>query len=367
MRILFIGDIKRIRLSRWVKYLVTRGYEIEALSIKPATIPGVKIYYSRLDEHAAWWKRWIQQWLFFIKEQLIIRTGHYDIIHVQYLRSDISSWGATFHPRTIISVWGGDIEPGAALSTDSSWRWRRRALRRAAAITTVHRHLEEIIRKNAPEIKRVEIIPFGADVERFGRLRHLGAGTGSVRFCLIRPLEPQFGTELLIQAFARVVQRHSNISLMLIGEGNEKFGLHISKLIRELGLYRCVYIKGWVTEAEMNAILEESDVFVDLTLGDALGVMILEGLAAGLPVIAYRTGGVPDVVIEEITGYTIPPDDEKALVDALERMIVNPRQREYMSRNAREMAARLYSFNMHAERMEGLYQELLKKEKAWVK
>jgi len=367
MKILFIGDVTRVRLLRWVEYLASRNYQVEALSIKPTKIPGLKIHFAALDETAVWWKRFLQQVWFFIKEQYILRTGQYDIVHVQYLRSDISSWGACFHPRTIISAWGGDIEPAVAPNKVSARRWRSLALKRAAAVTTVHRHLEEIVRQTAPSVKRVEIIPFGADVERFGKLRRLGSGNNSVRFCSIRPLEPQFGAEILLRALARVVKSHSNVSLVLIGERDEEFVLRITKLIRELGLYRCVYIKGWVTESELNAVLEESDVLVDLTQGDALGVMVLEGLAAGLPVIAYHIGGVPDVVIEEITGYTVPPDDENALAGALERMIVNPRQRELMSHNAREMAARLYSFNMHAERMEALYQELLKKENNWLR
>jgi glycosyltransferase involved in cell wall biosynthesis len=361
MRILFIGDISNIHVIRWVRYMVGRGYEVVILSTRRGEVPGARvIHLDPGDKPGRRWIKILRHLWFIINEWLIIKFGRFDIVNVHFLRADMIGWIATLHPRTVITVYGSDMRPVAEGGDPRRLGWKRSALCRAAAITAVNPFLEDKVRAMAPDVKKTEIIPFGVDLSRFNRRGWKPGGTDQIRFCLVKlALDGVYGPDIAIQAMARVVRQYPAATLTLVGDGDEKYVLELRALVNRLNLQSAVNFIRRVEHEKLARIFEQNDVVLQPSRWESFGVVILEAAAVGLPAIASRVGGVPDLIIEGVTGLTFPPEDVEALAEAMIKLTADPALRNQMGRNAHDLARKLYSFDMHAGRMEELYAQLL--------
>jgi glycosyltransferase involved in cell wall biosynthesis len=102
-----------------------------------------------------------------------------------------------------------------------------------------------------------------------------------------------------------------------------------------------------------------ADVFVMPSLQESFGQTVIESMACGTPVVAFATGGVPDMVRPEQTGWLAPTGDTAALRDAIVAALSDPAARAMMSQTCRDTAVREYALDVQARRYEGLYQTLL--------
>ena len=102
-----------------------------------------------------------------------------------------------------------------------------------------------------------------------------------------------------------------------------------------------------------------ADVFVMPSLQESFGQTAIESMACGTPVVAFATGGVPDMVRPGQTGWLAPTGDTNALRDAIAAALTDPAARHAMSQNCRNTAVREYALDVQAHRYEGLYQTLL--------
>ncbi|MEO5333713.1 MAG: TIGR03088 family PEP-CTERM/XrtA system glycosyltransferase [Magnetococcus sp. YQC-5] len=119
----------------------------------------------------------------------------------------------------------------------------------------------------------------------------------------------------LVQAFARLCQLHpqQEFRLVMVGDGPHRPA--VETLIDHLGLSGLVWITGW--REDVPDLLLGFDLFVLSSLAEGTPLSILEAMAAGLPVVATRVGGVPDLVIEGQTGQLVPPEDPDSLALAM--------------------------------------------------
>jgi glycosyltransferase involved in cell wall biosynthesis len=106
---------------------------------------------------------------------------------------------------------------------------------------------------------------------------------------------------------------------------------------------------------DVPALLALADAFVLPSRSEAFPNGAIEAMAAGLPVIASRVGGLLDLIDEGRTGLLVPPDNPSALADALESLIVSPARAEMLGAAAREEVTRLYSFDRMVREFEDLY------------
>ena len=94
--------------------------------------------------------------------------------------------------------------------------------------------------------------------------------------------------------------------------------------------------------------------------------VIAEAMAAGVPVVATRVGGIHELIAHERTGMLVPNDDDVALADTLEHCFEHPEVREILARNARRFAVAHFSLSAVRDRYENLYRECLEKKKACI-
>lgn len=160
--------------------------------------------------------------------------------------------------------------------------------------------------------KNIEVIPNGVDLERFKNLERK-PHQGFVVITVAR-LEKVKGIEYLIGAFARL-SLLGRLSLVIIGDGSERKNLE--KLTEKLGLKDRVEFLGEIHNRKILEPLSKADCFVLPSLKEGFGIVILEAMAAGVPVIASKVGGIMDIIEDGKTGLLVEPGNSEDIAKAI--------------------------------------------------
>jgi glycosyltransferase involved in cell wall biosynthesis len=164
---------------------------------------------------------------------------------------------------------------------------------------------------------------------------------------------------LLISAHARAVARlGAPAPLVLVGgHPGEWEGEHPLATARRIGS-RQVFLAGWRPHEELPQALNAADALVLPSVAEAFGLVLVEAMACGLPVIACQAHGPAEIVADGRTGWLIRPDDEEALVEALVSAARGQEERRARGRRA-QAESRQYDWAEIARRFASLYEELL--------
>lgn len=146
-------------------------------------------------------------------------------------------------------------------------------------------------------------------------------------------LDVSKGQEEAIRALALLVRRIPEIAMEFLGDGPQK-NAYLG-LARELGVAdRCVF-RGAVPPQEVHRAMRSGAVTLVPSRSEAFGLVNIESMASGTPVIASRTGGVSEIVRHADDGLLVPPGNAEAIAQALTRLLLNPSLRERMGAQAR--------------------------------
>lgn len=204
----------------------------------------------------------------------------------------------------------------------------------------------------------VVTIPTGIDLERFNpdKTPHTfrqGAGFGQDDLIVgtVAILRRKKGHHLLLDAIPLVLKELPRVNFVFAGDGPQRE--NIEGKIKELGIEKSVTLLG--LRADVECVLKGIDLFVLPTLQEALGTSILEASAMGRAVISTRVGGVPEVVVEGVTGQLVEPEDSGALADAIIKLLKDGALRRSMGEEGRRMVTKEFSTERMVERMHGLY------------
>lgn len=360
LKLLYISDLSSVHTSRWIRYMADKGHKVTILSTRSGKLDGVKVIYRDCGDLPGprWLKRIRHLW-FVLNEWLLIKLARYDIVHIHFLRADLSGLVATRHPCCIISVWGSDVRPVSEGGDPRRQAVKRLALERSAKITVTNPFLEDKVRQLAPKSKNIEVIPFGVDLTTFNPTRWTPVSPDIIRFCFVKSkLIPLYGPDIVIKAMELVVKNFPGAYLAMLGAAEEDYFSELNRLIKHCRLEKHIQFIGRIDNKKMISIYEKCDVLIQCSRWESFGVVILEAAAVGVPAIATRVGGTNDLVLHGITGLTVLSDDHAALASAMLKLAKDVELRSRLGQNARVLATELYNFDMHAERMEEIYYEM---------
>ena len=159
----------------------------------------------------------------------------------------------------------------------------------------------------------------------------------------------------LLRAFALVHARLPQATLAILGSG--PLEAEIRALAAELGLQGAVVLPG---RTEIRDWLERADVFAHSSRWEGFGIVLLEAMLAGLPVVATRVSAVPEVVVDDETGLLVEPGDHAGLAAHLEALLIDPERAAALGEAGRKRALREFSVGRMAERTLALYHEVLR-------
>ncbi|HQZ16742.1 MAG TPA: glycosyltransferase family 4 protein [Vicinamibacteria bacterium] len=217
---------------------------------------------------------------------------------------------------------------------------------------------------------KVHRIPHGIDMseyapastdEKASRRSALGLSADRVLITYTGRLIEGKGLETLFGAMRRL-EALDTWHLVLVGSGSGQVISIEEKLRKEADAGA---LRGRVTFTgrveNVAAYLQASDIFAFPTLDEALGMSAVEAQACGLPAVASRTGGVPDIVEDGVTGILVPPGEASALADALRSLLSDPERRSKFAKAARARAMERFAFDTMVTRYAQLFRSLARR------
>jgi glycosyltransferase involved in cell wall biosynthesis len=161
------------------------------------------------------------------------------------------------------------------------------------------------------------------------------------------------GVETLVQAAARC--RTPGMQLLLVGDGPER--RHLERLARRIGVAGRVHVTGFVAHELVPDVLASADLLVLPSVYEELGTVLAEALHAGIPVVASRVGGIPEIVADAVTGLLVEPGDPDALARAIDTVLGDGALAARLSANAAQRAVD-YDLDRVGAEVEQLYWQL---------
>lgn len=223
-------------------------------------------------------------------------------------------------------------------------------------IVTVSASLQKTIKDIYPPCSsKLSVIPNMTDTGFFTPAIQQSRKTTSFTFLCIAHLEPLKGIDMLMHAFSLLQQRlKQETRLIIAGGGPERKRLH--RLKKSLNLENKVEFTGPLQKKEILQHMQLADAFVLPSHHEAFGIVLIEAMACGLPLIATRSGG-PDHIVSEKTGLLCTPGDAQSLCLAMQKMCMQ--YHLYDKEMIRALCVSKYSLEAVSARYAELYTKLL--------
>ncbi|HET6348461.1 MAG TPA: glycosyltransferase family 4 protein [Candidatus Krumholzibacteria bacterium] len=247
--------------------------------------------------------------------------------------------------------------------------WKRAAVKRAAyrfldvAVTMTHANARYLVERQGVPAPRVRVVANGIR-EDYGVARAtgveqrwaLGIRDSRVVIVYVGHILPHKGLRRLIDAMARARTREQ-LHLLVVGSGPDEAASR--QLAADRGLSAQVSFLGWCDAARTETVLAAGDVLALPSEIEGLPYVLLEAMASGLPVIAGRVYGVPEVVGDGVTGLLVDPGNVDEIAVALDTLAADPELRARMGSQGRQRFERDFTLAHQARAMEAIYRSLL--------
>lgn len=162
----------------------------------------------------------------------------------------------------------------------------------------------------------------------------------------------RLSAEKEIDRIKPVLEAIPNAHLALVGDGPHRQALE--KHFADTPTHFVGYLQG----KELGAAFASADAFVFPSRTETLGLVLLEAMAAGCPVVAARSGGIPDIVEDGVNGYLFDPADEQGAIAATQRLLANADEREALRHHARQEAEK-WSWAAATQQLKGYYKDII--------
>lgn len=229
--------------------------------------------------------------------------------------------------------------------------------RLADRVLTVSEDVRRYLVSEGVPAEQVVAVPTGINLKRFDPDRtdfsdmraRFGIAKDAFVVGVVAVLRKAKGHRFLIQAVDRLVREFPAMRLLIVGDGPQE--RHIRGLIADFGLESSVIMAG--NQDDVPSVLKALDVFALPALEEALGTALIEAIAMGVPVIASKVGGIPEVLGD--AGLLCPSEDVDALVGCLRTLLTTPSLLAQMRERGVRRARELYDEEFMVRRTEELY------------
>lgn len=171
-------------------------------------------------------------------------------------------------------------------------------------------------------------------------------------------LETVKGNRYFIASLPEIIKIFPALKVFIIGDGSERGKLENN--VKKIGLLGNAVFMG--QRKNIRDIVSIFDIFVLPSLNEGMGKCLLEAQALGVPIVATKVGGIPEVVKDGITGILVPPRNPKAMAEAIINLLKDKCLRENMSKEAKKWIDNRFSAEAMVNRISNLYEELTRSE-----
>lgn len=223
-----------------------------------------------------------------------------------------------------------------------------------------------LIKTPITESEKVITILNGIDLNRFNfdidinkKREELNLFSSNLLICTVASLLPHKGIKYLLYAIYEVKKKIPNINLLIVGCGPQQ--RELEEIVEKLKIKKDVRFLG--VREDVLKILKIIDVFVLPSQAEPFGLVILEAMALGKPVIGTKVGGIPEIISDQKTGILVPPGDSKALAKTIIELLTNDQKAKHMGEAGRRRVEKYFTSQAMVEKTENLYKKLLQGQK----
>lgn len=209
------------------------------------------------------------------------------------------------------------------------------------------------------------VMPLGINLTTFQSLPTRGAFrqqhphlTDKTLLLFLSRLHEKKGLDLLLPAFARLRQHCPDVALVLAGSGTPVYEAELHAQVQTLGIAQDVVFTGFVADAAKQAVLADCDLFVLPSYSENFGIVVVEAMASGLPIIISDQIGLADEIAQAEAGVIVPCQ-MVPLVTAMQRLVEHPEQRRALAARAHQLAQQRYSLEASTQALRALYEHII--------
>jgi glycosyltransferase involved in cell wall biosynthesis len=249
------------------------------------------------------------------------------------------------------------------------YRANRWALSRAAAVLANSGAMKrDFVEALGTVMERIRVVPNGIDPQRFRPgpsavlRRELGLGSDAVLAGIVSRLAPDKGQETFIRAAARIATVNPRAVFVIVGDDaifsdNAAYVPMLRRRIEALGLAGRVHFTGY--RENMPEVYAGLDVVVNAARREAFGMVVVEPMACGVPVIGTRAGGIPEIIQNGRNGFLFEPEDAAGLAIHLQALMGDAGLRRSVGAEARRRVLERYTIAAQARAVEAVYREIV--------
>ena len=306
----------------------------------------------------------------------LLREGNHDLVHTHLIHADLYG--------TLVAKLAGVPIIVSTKHNDNAFRRHpfyafldRLAAKFADKIIVISDHLKRFfveIEKLDP--RKMTRIYYGLDAAwvegRSSKIakpisvqEELGIPPDTPLAGIIARLNPQKGHTYLLTAFAKVIEALPEARLLIVGDGNLRRDLE--RQARELQITRRVTFTGW--RDDIPHIMADLNFLLLPSLWEGFGLVLLEAMMMGKPIVASKVSAIPEIVVDGVTGLLVPPRDPEALAGAIIALLQDRERGEAMGQAGRARVEKHFSVERMVQQTEALYEELVREKVGleWVK
>ena len=346
----WLGGIE-IATYHLAKQLAKRGHEIHIIVLHDKKMAKESkengFYVHRIAFKKILFFGIVLSWL---KALINLRKIDPDVIHVQSIGVGVPAYLAKLFMRKPYVVWGHGFD------VYFPWRFKKIIAKIVIKNADVVIALSENMRDKIKEIYRrdIKIIPNGIDMELFrDESEHSIHNNDKKLILFVGSLRPVKGVIYLIEAMNIIRQDIPEVRLLIVGDGEDKKKL--TEFVEKSDLKKYVHFAGKIENEKIPAYMAKSDVFVLPSLSEGFGIVVIEAMASGLPIIATNVGGLPDIIKDGENGFLIQPKRPEEIAKKINIIFKNDKLREKIRKNNKEKSKK-YSWNIIAKDLEDIYQ-----------
>ena len=298
----------------------------------------------------------ISPWLGPHVKRLLARE-RFDIIHLhEPLVSSLTLLVLRYSRAVNVGTFHAAREQGSSRGYALSHRFLRSSFKRLDARVAVSPAAARLSNRYFPGC--YEIIPNGVDVDRFAAPAACPASVVTRRpyILFVGRFDERKGLPVVLRAYAMLRSRYPDLHLVIVGEGRHR--PRYERWVRDHALPG-VHFAGRVSAAELSGYYQHAAVYCAPNTGnESFGIVLLEAMAAGCPVVATAIEGFAALLTDGVDGLLVPPRDPAALATALDRVLADPPLVAALTARAAVMVQQ-YAWPQVAQQVLAVYERLL--------
>lgn len=215
---------------------------------------------------------------------------------------------------------------------------------------------QEMIGLDVPA-RKISVVPDGFDRPlQVNNEAHIGS---QLRLLCVGTCYYRKGIEYLLRAIKCLKEK--KIVLDLVGDltHDVPYALRMKALAKELGLEESVIFHGWVSENQLWKLYAGADIYVLPSLWEGFGIVLMEAMFFGLPIVATDVGAIPELIKDGENGFLVPPADSNLLAAAIDRLIEDPLLRERLGRNGQTKCKKSLTWEQVGEKFGAVLNRLM--------